>query len=165
MLDRIEADRADSQYDHFTTEKLWGYVCDIHNWGFALLFGCATTAGYAFAYFLPIILVEGMGYSSRDAQLLSAPPSIFAAIFAFALAILVDRKRSYAPFIVFPACVTIVGLCMVCLLVHYSYIILLSLFFFTDGLPHEQLCSIRRCLSRRCWCYRQHTGYPRLFAQ
>lgn len=121
MLDRIEADRADSQYDHFTTEKLWGYVCDIHNWSFALLFGCATTAGYAFAYFLPIILVEGMGYSSRDAQLLAAPPSVFAAIFAFALAILVDRKRSFAPFIVFPACVTIVGLCMVCLLVHYSY--------------------------------------------
>jgi hypothetical protein len=128
VLDRIEADRADSQYDHFTAEKLWGYARDIHNWGFALLFGCTTTAGYAFAYFLPIILMEGMGYSSRDAQLLAAPPSVFAAVFAFALAILVDRKRSFAPFIVFPACVTIVGLCMVCLFVHYSYTNLLILF-------------------------------------
>jgi cyanate permease len=119
VLDRIEADRADSQYDHFTAEKLWNYVCDLHNWGFALLLGCVATAGYAIAYFLPIILMEGMGYSSRDAQLLAAPPFVFAAIFAFALAIVIDRKRSFVPFIVFPACVAIVGLCMVCLLVHY----------------------------------------------
>lgn len=129
VLDRIEDDRADSQYDHFTAEKLWGYICDIHNWSFALLFGCTTTAAYAFAYFLPIILMEGMGYSSRDAQLLSAPPSVFAAVFAFALAILIDRKRSFAPFIVFPACVTIVGLCMVRFLAHYSYTIVLSFLF------------------------------------
>lgn len=120
VLDRIEVDRADSQYDHFTAKKLWGYICDIHNWSFALLFGCATLPSYAFAYFLPIILVEEMGYSSRDAQLLAAPPSIFSAVFAFAFAILVDRKRSFAPIIVFSACVTIIGLCMVCLLVHYS---------------------------------------------
>jgi len=125
VLDRIEADRADSQYDHFTAEKLWGYTRDIHTWGFAVLFGCSTTAGYAFAYFLPIILMNGMGYSPRDAQLLSAPPAVFAAIFAFAVAIIIDRKRAFAPLIVLPACVTITGLCMVCLLVHYSCIILL----------------------------------------
>ena len=119
VLDRIELDRADSQYDHFTAEKLWRYTCDIHNWSFPLLFGCATLPSYAFAYFLPIILVQGMGYSSRDAQLLAAPPSVFSAVFAFALAILIDRKRTFAPIIVFSACVAIVGLCMVCLIVHF----------------------------------------------
>jgi cyanate permease len=147
VLDRIEADRADSRYDRFTAEKFWSYICDIHIWGFALLLGCASTAGYAFAYFLPIILVEGMGYSSRDAQLLAAPPAVFASIFAFALAIVIDRKRSFAPLIVFPACLTIVGLCMVCLLVHYLPPIS-SHSVRADGLPYEQLGSICRCLSR-----------------
>jgi hypothetical protein len=70
--------------------------------------------------------MEGMGYSSRDAQLLAAPPFVFAAIFTFALAIVIDRKRSFAPFIVFPACVAIIGLCMVCFLVRYSQTNLLS---------------------------------------
>jgi hypothetical protein len=52
-----------------------------------------------------------------------------AAFFAFAIAALGDRKRFCAPVIVFPACVTITGLCMVCLLVHYSCTILLSFLF------------------------------------
>jgi hypothetical protein len=103
-------------------------VCNIHIWGFTLLLGCRATAGYAFAYFFPIILVEGMGYLSRDAQLLAAPPAVFASVFAFALTIVIDRKRLFVPFIVFPACLTIIGLCMVCLLIHYSYTNLLILF-------------------------------------
>lgn len=120
MLDRIEADRSDSQYDHITANKLWGYTCDIHNWSFAILFGCSTTTAYAFAYFLPIILMEGMGYSSRDAQLLSAPPTVFGAVFAFAMAAFGDWRRFCAPVIVFPALVTIIGLSMVYSLVHHS---------------------------------------------
>ena len=165
VLNRIEADRADSQYDHFTAQKLWGYICDIHNWSFALLSGCSATTGYAFAYFLPIILMDGLGFSSRDAQLMSAPTSVFASIFAFALAILGDRKRTCAPGIVFSAFVTIVGLCMVCLLVHYSCTVLLSSRSPTDRLPHKHRCSICWCLSRWCWHYCQWTGHRQLYAK
>jgi len=61
-----------------------------------------------------------MGYSPRNAQLLSAPPTIVGAVFAFAMAALGDWKRVCAPVIVFPAFVTIIGLSMVCLPVHHS---------------------------------------------
>lgn len=164
MLDRIEADRSDSQYDHITANKLWSYTCDIHNWSFAILFGCSTTTAYAFAYFLPIILMEGMGYSSRDAQLLSAPPTVFGAFFAFAMAAFGDWRRFCAPVIVFPALVTIIGLSMVYSLVHHSCTTHPH-FFPTDRIPHKQLCSIRWGLSWCRWWYCQHTGYPQLFAK
>jgi Major Facilitator Superfamily len=157
VLDRIEVDRADAQYDPFTAKKLWDYTCDIHNWSFALLFGCATTTDYAFAYFLPIILMEGMGYSSRDAQLLTAPPYVFAAVFSFALAALGDRKRIRGPLIIFQACFSVIGLCMVCLLVRHSRTMSPLINFPTDCLPYKQRCSIRRCLFwYRWWCVPYH---------
>jgi hypothetical protein len=110
--------------------------------------------------------MEGMGYSLHDAQLLATPPFVFAAIFAFTLTIIMDWKRSFVPFIVFPVCVAIVGLCMVCFLIHhYSVTVIIShlfLFLFLlfrsaplcsdvltlllpiDALPY--LCDLKRTL-------------------
>lgn len=44
--------------------KLSAYLAnaaDLKVWGFAALFGLTTTCTYAIAYFLPIIIEEGMG--------------------------------------------------------------------------------------------------------
>ncbi|KAF9502251.1 MFS general substrate transporter [Pleurotus eryngii] len=112
VLARIDADRSDAQYDHWTMKKFWSYMVDPHLWSFAVLFGAVCTTTYAFAYFLPIILVRGMGYTTLDAQLLTAPPYVFAAIFSFSLAIFSDKTGYRGPFIIFQSIVSIVGLCL-----------------------------------------------------
>lgn len=113
ILTRIDRDRADAEYDHWTMAKFWSYCLDWRLWSYAVLFGCGTTVTYAFAYFLPIILSQGMGYSTRDAQLLTAPPYAFTAIFAFFFAWLGDKYRLRAPVIIFQALFAIVGLALV----------------------------------------------------
>lgn len=67
---------------------------------------------YAFSFFLPIILMDGLSYSLELAFLLSAPPSIFAVIEAFVVAWLTDKLQSRGPFVIFQACLAITGLCV-----------------------------------------------------
>ncbi|KAJ8518758.1 hypothetical protein ONZ45_g4207 [Pleurotus djamor] len=110
VLARIDHDRADAQYDNWTAAKFWKYMFDPHVWSFAILFGACNTTTYAFAYFLPIILVGGMGYSTLEAQLLTAPPYVFAAIFAFSFAVLSDKWVLRGPFMIFQSIVAIIGL-------------------------------------------------------
>lgn len=84
VLQRIEADRGDSQYDPMTLAKVGLHLSDWKGWASAILFMCATTPSYAFAYFLPIVLSSG-GFSVKLSLLLSAPPYLAAAIWTFAV--------------------------------------------------------------------------------
>lgn len=79
-------------------------------WGFAALFGLTTTCTYAIAYFLPIILNEGMGFSVGASQCLVAPPYVLAAIWMFGCAYYGDKWHIRGPFIVGNACIGMVGL-------------------------------------------------------
>ncbi|PKX93349.1 putative phthalate transporter [Aspergillus novofumigatus IBT 16806] len=49
-------------------------------WGFAMIFLCTTTVTYAIAYFLPIILQQGMGYSVGASQCLYRVRGVLVAI-------------------------------------------------------------------------------------
>jgi MFS family permease len=85
-----------------------------------------TTSRYAFAYFTPVIVrvshasasmvipyspvFQAMGYSAGVANLLSAPPVLFAVISAFTFAWLGDKYRKRAPLIAAQAIICIVGL-------------------------------------------------------
>ena len=106
---RIDRDRDDSVADELTWAKAGKVLCDWKLWCFALMFMSATTCSYAFSFFLPIILT-GMGYSNGEAQLLSAPPYVFAIITGFSCAVISDRIRLRAPTIAFQALMCIVGL-------------------------------------------------------
>lgn len=87
-------------------------ACDAKVWGFAALFGLTTTVTYAIAYFLPIILKDGMGFSTAEAQCLISPPYVAAAIWMFTCAYFGDKYRIRAPFIIFNAVLGIVGLAL-----------------------------------------------------
>lgn len=76
----IEQDRHDTVAEDFNLGKYLKNAMDSKVWGFAWLFGLTTTVTYAIAYFLPIILKDGMGFSTAEAQCLIAPPYLFAAI-------------------------------------------------------------------------------------
>jgi hypothetical protein len=79
MVARVELDRHDVVPEKFALGKYLKGAADLKVWGFAFLFMLTTTMTYAIAYFLPIILKDGMGFSPAAANCLIAPPYIFAA--------------------------------------------------------------------------------------
>lgn len=112
ILQRIEDDRGDSVADPLTWAVLFHHLGDWRLWAYAVLFMSTTMPVYAFSYFLPIILV-GMGYTGGQANALSAPPAITAAVVAFGFAWLADRKQVRAPFIAIQSLIVITGLMLV----------------------------------------------------
>ncbi|TDL25014.1 MFS general substrate transporter [Rickenella mellea] len=111
IKERVQRDRGDAVHDPLTWAKAGKYALDLKLWAFAILFMCATMPAYAYAYFFPIIL-RGMGFSVRDSQILSAPPGVTAAISGLIIGRFADRVNKRGPFIVFQACLAIIGLCM-----------------------------------------------------
>lgn len=74
VIARVQADRGDAILEPFSFSKWLAGGADLKIWGFAFIFGSITTCTYAMAYFLPVILYEGMGFSLAKAQCLVAPP-------------------------------------------------------------------------------------------
>ncbi|KAF5380625.1 hypothetical protein D9615_004540 [Tricholomella constricta] len=109
ILDRVEKDRGDSLPDEMTWAKIRLHMSDWTMWAFAMMFLCATMPAYAIGFFVTIIL-SSMGYSVRDALLLSAPPSVFAAMCCFGFAYISDRTRKRALLIAIQTVFTIIGL-------------------------------------------------------
>lgn len=74
------------------------------------VYRCPTAIAYAIAYFLPIILRDGMGYSVGAAQCLVAPPYAFTAIVMFITSWFSDKYRLRGPVLVFNSMLSIIGL-------------------------------------------------------
>ena len=110
VVARIEKDRHDAIPEEFNIGKYVKNSLDLKVWGFAALFMLTTTITYAIAYFLPIILKDGMGFNTAQAQCLIAPPYIFAAIVMFAFAYYGDKYHIRSPFIIANGCIALVGL-------------------------------------------------------
>ncbi|KXJ87239.1 retrograde regulation protein 2 [Microdochium bolleyi] len=110
VVARINADRGDAEEDKVTLSVILGHLRDwrLYIWAFNLM--ASTLPGYAYSYFLPIILKNGMGFSTTESQLLSAPPNVFAAIMAFASGWLGDRYRLRGPIIAVHQLITAAGM-------------------------------------------------------
>jgi len=110
ILARIEHDRDDTKVEPF---KLGTYLrngLDSKVWAFAILYTMTTTNTYAIAYFLPIILRDGMHFSVAAAQCLVAPPYVAAAIVMFIQAYFGDKWHLRGPIIAGNAAMGILGL-------------------------------------------------------
>lgn len=70
IVAKIENDRRDVVAEPFKLKTYLRGAMDAKVWAFASLFGLTTTVSYAIAYFLPIILQQGMGFSIAAAQCL-----------------------------------------------------------------------------------------------
>lgn len=62
------------------------------------------------AYFLPLILSEGMGFGVGVSQCLTAPPWVFTGLVMFAAAWVGDKYQTRVPVVVFNALLSIIGL-------------------------------------------------------
>jgi len=67
---------------------------------------------YAFLYFLPLILKNGLGYDTELAFILSAPPALFSVIMAFYLSWYSDKVQMRGGFVIFEGIIAIIGLAM-----------------------------------------------------
>ena len=65
---------------------------------------------YSFAFFLPIILNDTLGFSLAASQSLNAPPYVMAVILMYATAWFGDKYRMRAPVIVFNCAIALIGL-------------------------------------------------------
>ncbi|KEZ40885.1 hypothetical protein SAPIO_CDS7878 [Scedosporium apiospermum] len=110
IVARIELDRGDATTERFSLREYMGNAYDLKIWGFAALFGLTTVNTYAIAYFLPLILKDGLGFSVAVSQCLIAPPYIAAGVAMYTMAYLSDKYRIRSPFIVFNGCLLLVGL-------------------------------------------------------
>ncbi|KKK26403.1 phthalate transporter [Aspergillus rambellii] len=112
IIRRINRDRSDGDHEPFTLKRFLSPALDLKIWGFAMIFFCITTVTYAIAYFLPIILAQGMGYSTGAAQCLVAPPYGLAGIVMYGTSWVGDRYRTRGPILIFNALLCIIGLPM-----------------------------------------------------
>ena len=110
VVARIEKDRHDAIPEKFRLRSYLAAGLDMKVWGFAALFGLTTTNTYAIAYFLPIILKDGMGFSVAAAECLVSPPYVAAAIIMFLWAYLGDKYHVRAPFILINGVLLLIGL-------------------------------------------------------
>ncbi|OOQ86333.1 hypothetical protein PEBR_21932 [Penicillium brasilianum] len=110
MMDRVEKDRGDAHVTPFAFKEYLGNARDWKGWMFALNFCMTTVVNYAIAYFLPIILNEGLGFSVAAAQSLTAPCYLFATVLGLAESWLSDKYKTRGLFISVNALVQIVGI-------------------------------------------------------
>lgn len=110
IVARIQQDRHDAIAVPFSVKLYVKCASDLKILGFGCLFGLTTTVTYAIAYFLPIILEDGMGFGVAASQCLIAPPYVVAAIWMYACAVLGDKYHLRGPFIIFNGCLGLIGL-------------------------------------------------------
>lgn len=110
IIDRVQADRGDAHTEPFSFAKFFKGGADVKIWAFAMIFFNTTTLSYALAYFLPIILREGMGFSVGAAQCLVAPPYAFAGFVMWGMGALGDKYKVRGPIIVFNMILALIGL-------------------------------------------------------
>ncbi|KAF2875211.1 major facilitator superfamily domain-containing protein [Massariosphaeria phaeospora] len=111
ILARVERDRADAVPEPFTLPNIMRALSDWKMWQFPFLLFCNNLTVYSFSYFLPIILHESMGYSTKMTYVLSVPPYILAAFWMFGAGVLNDRIRMRGPTLVVQAGIIVCGAC------------------------------------------------------
>ncbi|KAJ5691943.1 hypothetical protein N7462_001366 [Penicillium macrosclerotiorum] len=127
IVRRINDDRHDGDLEAFSLKKFLRPGLDLKIWGFALIFliiqqltrtnhlqttSCLTTVTYAIAYFLPVILREGMGFGVGESQCLVAPPYVLAGIVMYGTAWVGDKYHIRGLILIFNCLLCIIGLPM-----------------------------------------------------
>lgn len=73
VIDRLNRDRLDVTTSPFALGSYLRNALDWKIWCFAANFGLTSVVTYSTAYFLPIVLREGLGFSEAASQCLSTP--------------------------------------------------------------------------------------------
>ncbi|OAL36510.1 hypothetical protein AYO20_04126 [Fonsecaea nubica] len=116
---RLQQDRASTEFIHPSFIEALRIARDWKLLVYSFQYFVAASCVYSLAYFKPIILNEGMGFSYVLAQVLGAPPYVFTIIASIMLARLSDKWRIRWPFLCSQALTAVVGM----VLVLYTHIV------------------------------------------
>lgn len=93
VIYRLSADKqASSRHEEFKMAYVWDSLKDWKTYTSCVIYSGTCGSLYAFSLFVPTILQE-MGYTSTEAQLLSVPPYAVAAVVTVFIGGLADRTR------------------------------------------------------------------------
>ncbi|KEF54699.1 uncharacterized protein A1O9_09141 [Exophiala aquamarina CBS 119918] len=90
---RIANERSGREYEH---PSLWQGLRMLMDWKvgvYALQYYVAASSVYSLAYFIPIILRQGLGYSYALSQILTSPPYLFTVVMSILTAWLSDKMK------------------------------------------------------------------------
>ena len=113
VVERLERDRGDVSNDEMTLRNVLRFAGDWKVIEWAWLYLVAATVTYSFSLFLPIILEDDFGYTTKNAQILSFPPYAVAAPWMLIAAWIGDKWRIRGHIVIFNATVALVGLVMI----------------------------------------------------
>ncbi|KAF7189455.1 MFS transporter prlL [Pseudocercospora fuligena] len=109
-VERIRIDQQGTKIVHPTWKETFIMLIDWKIMLYCVQYFICASSVYSLAFFGPIILREGMGFSVAKSQLLLAPPSIFTIFAGILAAWFSDKVKLRWPVMVFQAAVGIVGL-------------------------------------------------------
>lgn len=112
-LQRVKIDKTGGDIVHPTIKETFVLLCDWKIALFGVQYFIAASSVYSLAFFQPIILRQGMGFSYAKAQLLSSPPYVFAVFASLAMAYVSDKVRMRWPIMCAQAIIAIVGLAII----------------------------------------------------
>ncbi|TQN70061.1 High-affinity nicotinic acid transporter, partial [Colletotrichum shisoi] len=112
VISRVQADRGDAELPAFSVKKFLRGGADVKVWALSIIYFNNALVNFSLSFFLPIILKDNMGFSTGQAQILTAPPYVFAAVVMYATGWLGDRYMLRGPIIVGDMLLSIVGTCL-----------------------------------------------------
>lgn len=107
---RLHADRADVELEPFTLKRFLEPATDWYIYGFPALLMLNTALGYAFAFTLPVVLRESLGFGVAKALCLTTPPYFCSAIVMFGSAWLSDKYQTRGPVLIVLTTISLIGL-------------------------------------------------------
>jgi sugar phosphate permease len=107
IIDILKQD-SNNLSSRFDTEFVWQAIKDYRTYVQILIYSGLLVPGYAIALFSPTIINE-LGYSAANAQLLTVPPFVIGGIGTIIVGIYSDKHNIRGPYIIGGALVSLVG--------------------------------------------------------
>jgi len=112
VIRRLKLDKQSSaEHEEFKMDYFWAAIKDWKMWLGMFIYMGADMPLYAFSLFLPTIVNE-MGYTNNQAQLLSIPPYACAAVLTIAVGFYADRTRQRGLSNILVSLIGVVGFAM-----------------------------------------------------
>ncbi|KAL4973708.1 major facilitator superfamily domain-containing protein [Aspergillus desertorum] len=112
MIDRVEKDRGDAHVTPFVLKEYLKYGLEWQGWLLAVNFLMTAIVIYAVSYFLPIVLMQGLGFNVAEAQTLTAPCFLFGTLLGLTESWLSDRYKTRGIVVVTNAVLQIIGVAL-----------------------------------------------------
>ncbi|KAL4937803.1 hypothetical protein BDV06DRAFT_226590 [Aspergillus oleicola] len=112
MIDRVQKDRGDAHVTPFVWREYLRYGLEWQGWLLAVNFLMTAIVIYAISYFLPIVLMEGLGFGVAEAQTLTAPCFLFGTLLGLTESYFSDKYKTRGIIVVINAVLQIIGVAL-----------------------------------------------------